>query len=198
MTEQLALAPWPFIGRTEEARRLEAFDTPPWCCSAILHYELMTHLVLDPCCGHGALSEPARLAGYSVQSLDIADWGYGEPGHDFLYSRLPHSSAPQTTVLMNPPFSLACLFVKRAWMNDVRKIVCFQRWPWWESKGRTAFWDAFPPNRIYVCRERATCWRFDIPPEQRIGGTPTSHAFYVWERNQPPGTLVGHLDRIGP
>jgi hypothetical protein len=89
-----SLFPWPFAGRTEDAIRLEAFETPEWCAAAILRRELLTPRVVDPCCGHGTLSKAAIKVGYS--------------------------------------------------------------------------------------------------------GTPTAHAWFVWERGHPPGTTLGHLDRSAP
>lgn len=110
------------------------------------------------------------------------------------------------TVIMNPPFSLAEAFVDRARDLGARKIICFQRQAWRESIGRRAWWEANPPARVWVCGARATCWRFDLlscqhsgegecPNLKRrgkkldtqgcaqcLGGVPTSHAWYVWER----------------
>lgn len=111
------------------------------------------------------------------------------------------------TVIMNPPFSLAEAFVDKARDLGARKIICFQRQAWRESIGRRAWWEANPPARVWVCGARATCWRFDLlacqheggekacPNAKRkakkvegqgcancLGGVPTSHAWYVWER----------------
>ena len=114
---------------------------------------------------------------------------------------------PNHTVIMNPPFSAAEAFVDRALELGARKIICFQRQAWRESVGRRAWWEANPPARVWVCGARATCWRFDLlecqhadassdcPNLKRrgkkletqgcarcLGGVPTSHAWYVWER----------------
>jgi hypothetical protein len=207
-----SLFPHRFAGRAEDAKALEAFETPEWCAEAILRRELLTPLVLDPCCGHGTLSIVASRKGYRVHATDLANWSYGTPGIDFLTTPIAElirdhpqwrtqgkPDAADVSMLMNPPFSLAVDFVGHAWFAGIRKIVCFQRFAWWESLERTKFWRLAPPNRVYVCRERASSWRFDIPPEERTGsGTPTAHAWFVWERGHPPGTLLGHVDRSAP
>jgi hypothetical protein len=191
-----ALLPWPFLDRKADAIQAEAFETPAWAAEAILDVELLTPLVLDPCCGHGTLTKAALARGYSCFAQDLYDWGYGKAGKDFLACDLARAIAGdprELTVFMNPPFSLAVEFVRQALIFDVRKIVCFQRFAWWESRERDPFWRAHPPNRIHICASRANCWRFDIPPEARKSGTPTAHAWFVWERGHPPGPVLGRL-----
>lgn len=111
------------------------------------------------------------------------------------------------TVIMNPPFSLAEAFVDKARELGARKIICFQRQAWRESIDRRGWWEANSPARVWVCGARAACWRFDLldcqhpegeascPNFKRkgkkhetqgchrcMGSTPTSYAWYVWER----------------
>ncbi|HEY1503202.1 MAG TPA: hypothetical protein VGF92_02820 [Stellaceae bacterium] len=193
MTELFASQPWRFGDRTAEAVEAEAFETPQWAAEAILDVELLTPRVLDPCCGHGTLAKVALGRGYFCDAFDLHDWGYGETGVNFLLPPTRVDRPREITVFMNPPFSLAVEFVKRALHLDVRKIVCFQRFAWWESRERDPFWRSHPPNRIHICASRANCWRFDIPPEKRKSGTPTAHAWFVWERGHPPGPVLGRI-----
>lgn len=173
----------------------EAFETPRWAVDAILRSEILTRWVFDPCAGGGVLLDAARDCGYIAIGLDKYDWS--DRGDiriaDFLAEETPLDEIAGMTVLMNPPFSLAEQFVTRALALDARKVVCFQRFAWWESAGRRDFWSRNPPVRIYVCGNRATCWRIDIPPDRRKSGTTTAHAWFVWERGQPAGTTVGHV-----
>jgi hypothetical protein len=190
------LLPWPFLDRKADAIKAEAFETPIWAANAILDIELLTPIVLDPCCGHGTLTRAALKCGYACHAQDLYDWGYGKPGIDFLTCNIAAAVAANPrdiTIFMNPPFSKAVQFIERALKYDVRKIVCFQRFAWWESDTRTGFWEELRPNRIHVCASRANCWRFDIPPEERKGGTTTAHAWFVWERGHPPGPVLGRL-----
>jgi hypothetical protein len=140
-------------------------------------------------------------------AYDIYDWGY--ECLDAKVDYLTLENRPfygQFTVFMNPPFSKACEFVLKSLELGARKIVCFQRASWTESNERQEFWDKYPANRKYTCGDRATSWRHDIPVDQREGykdpetgkrraGTPTTHAWYVWEKGHPPGTLEGRIYR---
>lgn len=180
----------------ETARRLEAFETPQWAIDAILRVELLTQVVDDPCCGRGIMAEAARACGYEVWPSDIHDWGYPCVISDFLHPDVgvsPMWRSVDHTIFMNPPFSLATKFVLKAKELGARKIVCFQRFAWWESQRRREFWDKHPPNRIYICGDRASCWRFDIPKEKQKSGTTTAHAWFVWEEGHPPGPVISRL-----
>lgn len=185
------------------AKEAEAYETPVWAVKSILDVETLTEAVVDPCAGTGILGDVARNCGYDVWEMDKYQWGRaGIYIGDFLvdYPKRERASVPQqnianNTVLMNPPFSLAEQFVDRCFELGARKIVCFQRFAWWESMTRREWWGRRPPNRVYICGNRATCWRFDIPEEKRktMGNTTTAHAWYIWERGHPPGTVLGHI-----
>lgn len=174
---------------------LEHFETPVWAAEAILNREILTNVVLDPCVGSGILTDAARAKGYAVMPIDIHDWGFaGTHIHDFLtMDSSRFTSFPDFSVLMNPPFSKAEQFVNKCFELGARKVLCFQRFAWWESAKRRAFWDANPPTRVYICGDRASCWRHDIPEDERGSGTPTAHAWFVFENGYKGGTS---LDRI--
>lgn len=180
---------------TDFCKRLEHFETPKWAAEKILEHEILTRFVFDPCCGTGILSEAAKEAGYFCGSTDIHDWGYKDQLGVIDFFECPSLPTPKedTTIFINPPFSKACEFVEKSFELGARKVVCFQRFAWWESGGRKDFWEKFPPNRVYVCADRASCWRHDIPESERGSGTPTAHAWFVWERGNPSGTLTGHI-----
>jgi predicted RNA methylase len=155
---------------------------------------------VDPSTGTGILTVAAQEAGYDVVASDIHDWGFRNT-HLGNFLVMPPEDAIASlvkgnTVLMNPPFSKAVEFVQKALDLGARKIVCFQRFAWWESRGRREFWERHPPNRVYICGDRATCWRHDIAEEKRNGaGTTTAHAWFVWEKGHPFGTQLGHIYR---
>lgn len=192
------VAPAPaFASLEQQAIAAECWETDPWAARSILDVEILTRRVLDPCCGTGILSEAARACGYEVFASDLYDWGYAGAdltGVDFLRSKAPLSA---WTVFMNPPFSLACEFVDHARGLGARKIVCFQRQAWRESDTRRAWWDANPPARSWVCGNRATCWLFTVPPEDRDGGTNKPHAWYVWERGHRGAELQNAIWKDG-
>lgn len=195
----------------QACKRLEFFETPRWAAEAILRREIMTQRVVDPCCGTGILCDAALAAGYDCTALDINDWGYrpkndgddkvGVGTVDFLGVHdgyldgydLNTGIMHGYSIFMNPPFSKAVEFVEKSLALGARKIICFQRFSWWESQGRRAFWEKTPPNRVYICGNRADCWRHDIPADQRGSSSPTAHAWFIWEQGHPPGTQLSHI-----
>lgn len=165
------------------AEAAEAWETAPWAAKAILQVELLTPHVVDPCSGRGVLTRALRKAEYQTHAQDLYDWGYegcDEVGTNWLDE---DSDLTGQTVFMNPPFSLACQFVNKAFELNARKTVCFQRQAWRESQERRAFWEKYPPARVWVCGNRAETWLFSIPPEERKGGRNMPSAWYVWEND---------------
>ncbi|MGI9219457.1 MAG: hypothetical protein ACR2QS_00305, partial [Woeseiaceae bacterium] len=162
---------------------LEAWATDPWVPPALLRVEQFPRLVIDPCCGLGAWSNELIRHEYSLETIDRVDWSQHFPDvfppmhvRDFLtmmptefnWLRSADAFGQDFAVVMNPPFSgddglLSCKFVDKARSLGARKIACFQRLKWRESAKRAEWWAANPPARIWLCVDRATCWRFDIP-----------------------------------
>lgn len=186
----------------QTSRRLEHWETDKWATPAVLKKEILTRLVYDPCCGTGIMSSAAIRAGYSVFATDMHAWGYGTMNGiaDFLeVEKFTQAGNDDFTVLMNPPFDKSEAFVEKAIELGARKIVCFNRFSWYEGsfdkgKKRGQWWEKNRPARIWLCGDRAHCWRHDIPQEQRAGSTtPTAHAFFVWERGHAPAAITGHI-----
>ena len=175
----------------EQARFYECFETPAWAAAAILTVEIFTGEVVDPCCGTGILVRAAIKAGYDVTANDVCFWGFPiDTEADFLTEAFDLEGK---TVFMNPPFSKACAFVDRAFELGARKVVCFQRYAWFESDDRRNWWERNPPARIWLCGDRAICWRFDIAPQDRRNGAPTAHAWFVWERGHKGGPITSKI-----
>lgn len=176
---------------------LEFFETPQWAVLAILKNTEISNNIYDPCAGLGAITETLRTPSKKIFTTDIKDWGYSNLDriHDFLDEEinLPFK-AHQFDIIMNPPFSKACEFVVKAHVYKPQKILCFQRFAWLESRERKTFWDFWPPNTIYLCGNRATCWRADVPAEKRLSGTTTAHAWFEWNLLAPAkSTIVKRL-----
>ncbi len=96
------------MDRDALAIKAEFLQTDKWAIEAILRCEIMTKVVVDPCCGDGRMAIAAKKAGYSVRASDKYDWGYGHTGVDFLNdTKGIVSDLENETCFLNPPFSLA-------------------------------------------------------------------------------------------
>lgn len=203
---------------TRKCKEAEFFETDPWVARRILDVELMTHRVLDPCAGRGILGQAAFSKGYDVTEFDLHDWPDKLPGahiragFDYLASlgavlhEVRTHVSGEFTVFMNPPFSKTVAFVERSMALGARKIILFQRLAFLESSGRRDFFERHCPARIWLCGDRATCWRGDVPAVdvlreedgEMIKGrkgrsAPTPHAFFVWERGHRGAGAIHHL-----
>jgi predicted RNA methylase len=202
-------------------KRLEAYETDQWAIDAILSHELMTGHVVDPCLGKGRMAITARAMGYDTFTLDVKDWSEVFPEAerpqvvgDFLTQDAPWPDR-EVTYFMTPPFSKACQFVDRAFENGAYKVICFQTFTWRSSDERAAWWARNSPARIWLCIDRASCFRFDIPetcpvPERCEGkkskekarlclecmnSTSTTHAYFVWERGHTGAAIINDLHK---
>jgi hypothetical protein len=77
----------------------EFYPTPPEATHALLSVERFDGTIWEPACGTGWISKELILAGYEVVSTDLVDYGYGEPGRDFLAEREPRAKH----IVTNPP-----------------------------------------------------------------------------------------------
>ena len=191
------------------AAALEAWETDQWAADALFRVELFPRRILDPCCGRGVLGDAALRAGYGRQFLietDIHDWGRGAIRDlDFLAPNAFHGSVGglETGVAMNPPFTKAIEFVERALGLGARKVACFQRWAWWaESRTRRRWLEANPPQRIWVCGDRATCFPITMsehdrkftPDGKKRGDAKIAHAWMIFEpAHRGMGTQIGKI-----
>jgi len=193
---------------TEAAKKYEHYVTPKWAAEAILKKEILTHMVIDPCAGTGILTEEARLSGYLVKSFDIHPWGFPVNISDYLKLEKEDITLGlipfEFSVFMNPPFSKAVEFVEKSFELGAKKVLCFQRLAFFCSQDRREFWNNTPPVRIHLCAERATCFRHDIPVNdkgkrinietgKKYAETPTDHAWFVFERGHKGGTIIERL-----
>ncbi len=189
------------MNKTEAAIEFEHYETDPWAAAAILKVEELIGDVLDPCTGSGILADAVKRIGRKVDAMDIHNWRY--PG-TIIENYLGGTWTPGCTIFMNPPFSLATEFVEHSLVNNnAAKVICFQRLAWYESRERAAFFNFYPPDRIWLCGDRATCWRHDLTAEQRRinpktgkkrTGSTTPHAWFIFER----GSKTQHttIDKI--
>lgn len=99
------------VGPSRYARNpADAYWTPAWCTEALLDVWTPGPVVDEPACGSGEIAKVLESRGIEVVATDLHDWGYGQPGRDFLLSKRLFANC----IITNPPYNLADEFVRHA------------------------------------------------------------------------------------
>jgi hypothetical protein len=88
-------------------RGRDFYATPNWVTEALFQRFKFRGPIWEPCCGAGAMSTVLAAHGYQVVSTDIADYGFGTPGVDFLASRSVREGC--RSIITNPPYGEAAV-----------------------------------------------------------------------------------------
>lgn len=205
---------------TAACKEAEFYETPSWAAERILDFEIMPQRVIDPCAGRAVLGNALIAKGYyprNIAEIDLNRWP-GQPDRvaapiNFLDPNIRDELQPLCAgwagkdfgVMMNPPFSLTCEFVHQCFELGARKILMFQRFNFLESGVRAEFFRDLPPARIWLCGDRATSWRGDMPEEDIIDedgtitkgrkgrSSPTAHCWMTWERGHRGNMAIHHI-----
>ena len=162
-----------------EDRGLDAYFTPPaavWSLLAV-EGERIPRRLWEPACGDGAISRVLEAAGYDVLSSDIADYGFGCSGVDYL--KAPRRNSVDG-IVTNAPFKEAAAFAKKA-IGEVPYVALLLRTNFLESVKRLPVFRRSPPSRIWISARR-------LPMMHRHGWTGkkassnTAYSWFVWER----------------
>lgn len=169
-------------------QKAEFFETAAWSVDSVLRHEKLPSEFVDPCAGNGVIAERMIANGYSPRAiLDLHLWPHRNRALDITQANYLTQDVDLdgVAVVMNPPFSKSVEFVLHS--LGAEAVLCFQRFAWWESAARRDFWDKNPPDRVYICGNRATSWRGDLTAAEREGGGATAHAWFIWRRSNWPG-----------
>ena len=92
----------------------EFYPTPPEGTRSLLSVESFDGPIWEPACGDGAIAREFAAAAYDVVATDIAAYGYGQAGADFLQETAPRAKH----IITNPPYGrgLADRFIGHALM----------------------------------------------------------------------------------
>lgn len=138
------------------------YATPKEAVFPLLEKEQFGNLILEPCCGNGAIAKILVEKGFSVISRDLYDWGYGEINKDFLLEPIIDVDA----VITNPPFSLSLEFTYKALectKNKKGKVAILNRLQWLESAKRKKLFESQPLSKVWVFSKRIPRFnRFDF------------------------------------
>jgi hypothetical protein len=178
------------LGEAGYARKERDFyPTEPWVTRTLIRY-IDFHrrdlgpagsTIWEPACGDGRMATVLATAGYRVVASDIADYGYGAPGCDFLgdpanwQSHIPVPSC--AAIVTNPPFDLARLFVARA-LELTRpfkgKVAIVQRHEFDAPRGNHALFQL--TGGVKLILHKRPRWSEDDKASPRF-----PYAWYVWD-----------------
>lgn len=161
------------------------YPTPPHATRALMEKEKFSGVILEPCCGDGAMADVLKETN-TVFASDIYNRGYGVVKDVFDYYN------PIDNVVTNPPFNIAGDIILHMLPLFNNKMAMFLRTAFLESVSRyEKIYSVHPPSRVYVFTKRVTL--FPAGDTRSSGGT-TSYAWFVWEREKPKYTELKWLE----
>lgn len=137
----------------------ELYTSPPESIRAFLHAETFEGSIWEPACGLGAISKELKMHGYDeVVSSDLADYGYGQAGVDFLQTTTPMAK----NIITNPPYGkgLADLFIRKSLEHISHtggKVAMLLNLQSLCHPSRHHSYTKRPPARIYAL-DQCTCY----------------------------------------
>jgi hypothetical protein len=168
-------------GRSDVRRADDHYITPAWVTRALVPHLSMYDSALDPCAGEGAildeLSDHYGSPRYHGIELDAGracactSSGFSCSQGDALICdwMVPHNGKPYDLIVMNPPYSLALEFIKKALASHPKEIAVLLRLNFLASKKRAAFWKTHPNCDVLV-----------LPKRPSFTGKGTDATEYAW------------------
>lgn len=146
-------------------------------------------LIADPGCGEGDMARVIYANGFEVISSDINDTGYGEGGYDYIGENLEANTGSLgwfaeyrllDAIVMNPPFSLADQFIRKA-VKQAPVVGVLVKADYFNSGRGARLWADHPPTEIHPFS-----WRLPFLKEERGDNPIMNCTMYVWREGDPP------------
>lgn len=159
----------------------EFYPTPPEATRALLSVETFDGDIWEPACGEGHIARELMAAGYSVTSTDLVDYGFGEPGRDFLQEQHPLAKH----IVTNPPYGrgLADAFTRHALKRTGEtggSVALLMNLAGLCHPMRHDFYVGSPPAVIYALDE-CTCWPYGDPARASRSIASQRYCWMVWK-----------------
>lgn len=165
------------IGVSRGRPASDFYPTPAHVTEALLARETFTGTVWEPACGDGAMSRilEQKLPHCRILSTDINNYGFGQPGVDFLKTHLTVDG-----IITNPPFRLANEFAVHS-LECAAKVALFLRLQFLEGTRRYRFFRESPLKTVYVFSRRVSLGRNGIKQTPNRGMM--AFAWFVFDKN---------------
>lgn len=186
--------PFPSSGQFHPNRAaFEFYPTPPEATRALLAAEGFDGSIWEPACGQGHIAKVLTEHGHDVVATDLVDYGFGQPGRDFLVEREPLAR----NIITNPPYGrgLADSFCKHAIAltrktgGKVAMLVAVQSLC---HPTRTPFFEMYPPAIIYAVDD-CTCYPYGDPRKATRSILQQRYCWLVWHADHDGPTLFKWL-----
>ena len=164
----------------------EFYPTPPEATRALLSVESFDGSIWEPACGEGHISKVLQASGHEVVSTDLAHYGFGEGGRDFLAEGVPLAR----NIVTNPPYGrgLGDAFAKHALRFATitgGKVAMLLNITSLCHPRRHDFFAAHPPSAIYALDE-CICWPNGDPAQATSTIANQRYCWVVWTPSTPP------------
>ena len=173
------------------------YATPPVATKKLIEHlkekypKLIEHVIWEPACGKGHISEEFRKSGYTVISTDLIERGYGScgEGYDFLKMEKNIHTDGNCSIVTNPPYKYAQEFVEKSMelLDDGQLCCMLLKLTFLEGKKRYQMFKKYPPTEVLVFSERINCNHGGnfTEKDQGIGGA-VAYAWYIWIKGYKP------------
>lgn len=194
------------MGASNHSSELRAQDdfyvTDPKMSELLMELEDFKGFIFDNSYGTGSLMIPfvksnRYVVGVDVEKRDDLNAGFNNvffDQMDFL-SLTPESfktlmskrgiQPESVDFVFNPPYKKVLEFAEKSLslLGNGCKMCMFARLHFLEGKKRRAFFDKYPPSRVYVSSSRVLCLKNgDENEAKRIGTSAVAYAWYVWDK----------------
>ncbi len=155
------------------------YATPPECTEALINAlpDMFTtdKIIWEPACGNGAISGVFLRRGFSVQSTDLHDRGFGKSGHDFLSD----DHVEFDVIVTNPPFNISVDFIERSFAFGVPFAMLLKA-TYWNAARRLDLFERTKPRYVMPLS-----WRPAMSPERGKSAT-MDFCWTVWDHSGDP------------
>ena len=169
------------------------YPTPPAATRALLAAESFPGSIWEPACGEGHIAKVLADAGHDVVATDLVDYGFGEPGRDFLAER----ACLATHIITNPPYGrgLGDAFCRHAIALTAQtggKVAMLLPVQSLCHPLRHPFFEKYPPAVIYALDE-CHCWPYGDPARATRSLLQQRYCWMVWSQGSIEGTFLRWL-----
>lgn len=175
-----------FVGDNERGDREQDdfYATPSNATEALLSVEQFAGDIYEPCCGMGHITKVLENSGYTVESTDLRDRGFGTPNVDFL-----NETKPRDNIITNPPYKGAIKFIAKACEIAEQKVALLLPLRYLEGVERGDFYSHTPPARVWVFKRRIAMLKGGEDSGQAL----MAFAWFVFDKNHEGATEVGWI-----